>query len=61
MLTSHGLTLALDFIGLRRRGIAAKPAALMVASFHGVTETRVLCAYELYEMSFAQRAAEVAA
>jgi hypothetical protein len=44
-------TLALDFLGLRRRGIAAKPAALMTARFHGVPEIRVLSAYELFEYS----------
>jgi hypothetical protein len=42
-------TVAKDFIGLRRRGLAAKTAAVTVATFHGVTEVRVLTAYEMWE------------
>lgn len=42
-------TLARDFLALKRRGFAAKHAAGAVSIFHGVSEIRVLCAYELYE------------
>lgn len=54
-------TLACDFIGLRRRRVPAKAAAQMVARFHGVSEVRVLCAYELYEYTRDRDIAEVAA
>ena len=33
-----------DFLALRRRGVPAKAAALQVAEFHGVAETRALAA-----------------
>lgn len=53
-MTTFSHTLALDFLGLRRRRIPAKLAVQMTAAFHSVSEIRVLCAYELYE-SEAQR------
>jgi hypothetical protein len=51
MLSMARLTLALDFLALRSRSVPAKLAANMVADFHGCTETTVLCAYELYNLS----------
>ena len=53
-MNNQTLALAFHFLRLRRKGHAAKHAAQAVAIAHGVTETRVLCAYELYELEAAR-------
>jgi hypothetical protein len=44
-------TVAKDFIGLRRRGIAGKAAIQATAAFHGLHDTTVQVAYMRWEQA----------